>query len=656
MELGQLEKYRISIHDMGNQLRDEVYRRSWEAFAAGDRARDEIRDVRQLEERRQSMRAKLTAALGGLPESDSPLNPRVTGTIHAHGFKVEKVMFESRPDTYVTGALYLPDGVGEPQGAVLFVCGHTDEGKGDRQYQMVCQYLAHAGLIVLAIDPIGQGERLEYADGADGVEDADRPAGQGGIKPGVGEHEQMGLQCWALGQGLARYFAHDMIRAIDYLCQRPEVDPGKIGITGNSGGGTQTSLAMILEPRLAAAAPGTFITSREAYLIAGQPQDAEQIWLGMTAARFDHEDILLAMAPRPVMVLAATEDFFPIEGTRRTVERARRCWDLCGNHGGLELAEDVSPHRYSEGLAQQAAAFFARHLLGKSIPANRQAPIALFEPEQLWCTSSGTVRGDNPSARNVHDEHCRHVAALEQSRRATPSPQFRRQALDWLRSQVQAAREIGDLNPRYLLQRALGDGMSAQSVIWRSHGWMYGHAFVFRTERFAARKLPVTIALWPGGTSRMQPHEQWIRETCASGRAVMVLDVTGVGALLPHAINARPIDASLGTLHKLTMDLLWLSDSLAAMRIHDVLRALDMAEQLRGSVPDDIRIYAHGTYSLYAEIAAFLDERDVRLQVVEGFGRVGDWVCSRHYDNRDLAGLILPGMLNVFDLDELHTQ
>jgi dienelactone hydrolase len=644
MDISDFENVRITLHEMGSQLRDEVYRRSWEAFATGDRDRDAIPDPMQLERRREELRAKLIDALGGLPPTDSPLNPRVTGTLYGNGFKIEKVIFESRQETYVTGNLYLPDGISKRRGAVLFVCGHADDAKGYPQYQTVCQYLALAGLIVLAIDPIGQGERLEYCD---------LQTGKSNIRIGTGEHEQAGAQCWPLGHGLARYFVHDIIRSIDYLCTRPEVDPGKIGITGNSGGGTQTSLAMICDERLAAAAPGTFIMSREAYLASGQPQDAEQIWPGMTAAGFDHEDILLAMAPKPVMVLAVTEDFFPIEGTRRTVARAQRFWDMYGNPGGLELVEDESPHCYTPALARSAASFFAKHLLGKEISVD-QAVIAPFEPSQLWCTTGGLVRNNYLSARTVHEENCRHADALERMRRALPLVERKQLAFSWLNAQIHSTRMAGDLNPRYLLSRQLSDGLQAQSVVWSSHGWMYSHAIVIRRESLADERLPVTIALWPGGTGRMQTHEPWIRETCAAGRTVMVLDVTGVGALAPHAINDRPIDASLGTLHKFTTDLFWLGDSLAAIRIFDVLRALEMAVQMRGAAPGDLQIYVQGKYSLYAEIAAFLDERAAALDIEDGHEGVGDWVRSRYYNNRDLAGLILPGMLKYFDLNELR--
>ena len=154
---------------------------------------------------------------------------------------------------------------------------------------------------------------------------------------------------------------HDAMRT-RLLISRPEVDPAKIGVTGNSGGGTQTSLVMLADPRVAAAAPATFIMNRETYQRTGQPQDAEQLWPGFTGAGFDHEDILLAMAPKPVCVLAVTSDFFPIEGTRRTVTRSRRIWELSDRGEALELVEDDSRMLTREAGAGGGAGL-AHHLL-----------------------------------------------------------------------------------------------------------------------------------------------------------------------------------------------------------------------------------------------------------------------------------------------------
>src|SRR5207248_681910 len=115
-------------------------------------------------ERQRQLRERFIDSLGGLPSMETPLNARTTGVVEGGGFRIEKVIYESRPRSYVTANLYLPEGAHEPGAAVLFLCGHHDLAKHYAGYQTVCQYLAQAGLVVLAQDPIGQGERLSYYD------------------------------------------------------------------------------------------------------------------------------------------------------------------------------------------------------------------------------------------------------------------------------------------------------------------------------------------------------------------------------------------------------------------------------------------------------------------------------------------------------------
>ncbi|MDF2661839.1 MAG: hypothetical protein K0Q94_4630 [Paenibacillus sp.] len=160
-----LQKYGLGIYHVKDQLRQWVYDRSEAAFEAGDRARDEIRTTQELEARRTFMREKWLESAGWLPSSDHPLSPVITGTINRDGYRIEKIIFQSRPSTYVTSNMYIPDGLTGPSAAVLFLCGHSDNGKQYNTYQTVCQRLVAEGLIVFAIDPIGQGERLSYYDG-----------------------------------------------------------------------------------------------------------------------------------------------------------------------------------------------------------------------------------------------------------------------------------------------------------------------------------------------------------------------------------------------------------------------------------------------------------------------------------------------------------
>jgi len=643
MKIRDLEQYRVTMYDVKAQLKRAIYRLSEEAFARGDRDRDAIRSGEQLEARKTLMREKLIESLGGLPPLDTPLNAQVTGTVRCDGFRIEKIIFESRPHTYVTCNLYLPDGLSGPQGAVLFLCGHHDMAKHQPEYQSVCQYLVRAGLIVLAMDPIGQGERLSYYESS---------LKASTLGAGTGEHGYAGSQCLPLGDSLARYFVHDAMRAIDYLLTRPEVDPAKIGVTGNSGGGTQTSLVMVCEPRIAAAAPATFIMNRRTYMYAGGAQDSEQIWPGMSALGFDHEDILLAMAPKPVRVLAVTYDFFPIEGTRETVSRVRRFWDMYGKAGDIDLVEDESTHKYTPALARAAAEFFSERLNGRKVspPSGTIRPL---DPPLLWCTPAGQVREEFPDARAVHEENADRLRCLEEARTALDDAKRKERALAWLRDRVFAARKPCALNPRHAPMGRLEE-LCVRTSLWWSHEGVFNHALTFTDFRREGETLPLTIAVWDRGTRSLHAHWDWIRKTCSSGRAVMVLDVSGVGPLTPHSLNSGEPQDYYGILYKLADDLLWLNDSMAAWRTYDVIRAVDLAVQTAGVDAQDIALYAGGRQGMYAQLASALDERVKSLEVAEGMASVSEWVAARHYDSHDISSVILPGMLRYFDLPDLR--
>ena len=112
-----------------------------------------VRDVRE----------KIQQSFGPWPEK-TPLKPRITGIIERDTFKIENIIFESRPGFLVTANLYIPKGRAFPLPGVVGTCGHSAAGKMINLYQSFAQGLARQGYVVLIYDPIGQGERLQYPD------------------------------------------------------------------------------------------------------------------------------------------------------------------------------------------------------------------------------------------------------------------------------------------------------------------------------------------------------------------------------------------------------------------------------------------------------------------------------------------------------------
>ncbi|MHC4332136.1 MAG: alpha/beta hydrolase family protein, partial [Planctomycetota bacterium] len=242
-------------------------------------------------------------------------------------YKVEKIIFESRPNFLVTANLYIPKGRTFPLPGVVGTCGHSSNGKASEFYQSFSQGLARQGYVVLIYDPIGQGERLQYPD-----EDLKSRVGVG-----VREHLYAGNQQFLVGEFIGSWRAWDGMRALDYLLSRDEVDPKHIGVTGNSGGGTMTTWLCGVEPRWTMGAPSCFVTTFRRNMENELPADTEQCPPRALALGLDHSDFLAAMAPKPVIVLAKEKDYFDARGAEEAYARLVNLYRLLGAEQNIDL-------------------------------------------------------------------------------------------------------------------------------------------------------------------------------------------------------------------------------------------------------------------------------------------------------------------------------
>ncbi len=641
-------------HTTNDQLKDFIYARQEEMYRAGREMRDKIETIEQLEEYKKNFRAFFLDSIGGLPDTDVPLNGRVTKVTDYEDYKMEQIIFQSRKDTYVTGSMYIPHGAKLPGPGVLFVCGHANEGRMEPNYQMVCATIARAGLIVFAVDPIGQGERLTFLD----------PVTHEPLHGGCTlEHDGVGIPGLLCGTAVARNFLADEMRAVDYMLSRPElIDPERIGMTGNSGGGTQTTVMMMMDDRIKAAAPGTFFSSREEYMYAGQAQDAEQIWPGFTGAGHEHVTALLTMAPRPVCILATKYDFYPIEGTRESVKEGRRFYEMYGKPENLRLVEDKFTHRYTPMLARAAGAFFSEIFLGKAkVVENNETFHELTMPE-MFATKSGQIMLDIPDASSVYKENVKLGEELRKARLALPTEERLARAAAWLREKVNYNRRDMDFNARIFPREhdRVEDGFLGTSFSWYTEKRLFNFGLLVRPEEYEFDLCrPTVIAVWDGGSRAIGAHENFIRRMNEEGKQVFVLDVSGVGDVeqAPLRIDDRRpgmYTADYGTLYKLDCDLIYTGDSMPAMRVYDVLRCLDMLRAEIGLTSDMMTLYCDGEYGVYGTMAAFLDQ-SVGVMYGDSLVRSAEkrylraWNCP--YE--DLYSLILPGMLQYFDYEEI---
>ena len=357
-----------------------------------------IRTEQDLLRVQKQIRQKLLTMLGALPAVRTPLHPRITGRVAMDGFHIEKLIFESLPGVYVTALLYVPDqqngGDHTKLPAVLVPAGHAENGKA--HYQALCQRLVQRGYVVISWDPVGQGERSQFWDAK---------AGRSRYNRICAEHAILGNLAYLVGTNLARWEIWDGLRAFDYLLTRPEVDPERINITGTSGGGFQAMHIAALEPRIKVAAISCFITSLPMRIhnrIFKDPDsDPEQDLDGMISNGVDHAGLLLLMYPRPVLVAAATLDFFPIEGTHKTFQEVSELYRRFGHADRIAMAEGYHGHQYSDENQKAAFEFLDQF---NQLPAGQTlATTTDLDEKAVQCTRTGQVMLDFEGARSLMD-------------------------------------------------------------------------------------------------------------------------------------------------------------------------------------------------------------------------------------------------------------
>ena len=140
--------------------------------------------------------------------------------------------------------------------------------------------------------------------------------------------DMMGNQMQLVGEFFGQWRLWDGIRGLDYLLSRPEADRTRVGVTGNSGGGTMTTYLTAFDDRFTMAAPGCFVTRYFCNLENELPSDSEQIPPGILAAGLDMADFFVAQIPRPTILLGQENDFFDVRGLRATFEELRRLYRI----------------------------------------------------------------------------------------------------------------------------------------------------------------------------------------------------------------------------------------------------------------------------------------------------------------------------------------
>ena len=650
--------------------------------AARRAAIEKITTREQAIARQQEVRAKLLELMGGNFEK-TPLNAKVLGSTQLDGFKIEKVLYESQPNFFVTALLYLPDNRTARLPAIVMAPGHGATGKaGD--YAMASTF-ARNGFAVLSYDPIGQGERLQYPD-------PDRPGQSLATRP-TGEHGEAGLQPTLIGDAVARYFGWDGIRAVDYLVSRPEIDPERIGAFGCSGGGAMTALLGAADRRVHAIATACYITSFDTLLPSIGPQDAEQSTPNFIASGFDFPDWIELAAPRPYAVVGTVGDMFPWKGLLASATEARRFYSLFdpaaeGTPTGKPLpptptgptlnpdtSNTIAPtapfqviagiggHGNLRPLTSQIVSFFLVNLAHSSAapivpppPAPGTSPFAApnVPAGTLQVTPTGQVSSSYPGCETVHTLNLKR-AAVKIPKNAKPLTLPQLQAA--IREVTHATVKPGDPAPvsteepalanppegnahvRHRFRLRTAPGIDIQAEFYRPTEGQHRALLILRDS--------LDPSLEPGRASEIRN----LRAIADAGTAVMVI----APRPSPPGIEETksPI---LGPFYLTELRAELVGKTLLGMRVDDVIAAMNFLVGGETVDPRNISASASGHLGLVLLHAAVLDSR-MRTISVHTLGTAAPLDSYRDLLNApmpiDAPEDILPGVLLKYDIPDL---
>ncbi len=574
------------------------------------------------ERRKNAVRAKLLELIGGLPDKRGPVPVKQFGSLSGDGFRVEKIAYESLPGFHVTADVYVPTSGAGPFPAVIITPGHEASGKL-AQYNWGAN-LARAGVLALAVDPLGQGERLQNFDAE---------LGESKVGQGTGEHGMAGFSTLLIGDHVARYFINDGVRGIDYLSARKDVDAARIGAFGCSGGGTATAYLAAMDQRIKVAATACYITSMQELLPATGNQEAEQSIPNFIADGFDFGDWVEMAAPIPYAIVSTEDDMFPFAGARQTFEEVKRIYGLYKAADRIEWIHGPGRHGNLGPIGDQIVSFLVRNLK----PGAPQPAFAQFKPEHredLLCTPTGQV-ATSLGGETVISINRKRAQDLLASKRAASAAD--------IRAITESVAQPGAAPSVTVVKSEARDGYRIETIAMESEPGVTVAGLIGIPDGAAAKPALLYMDSMASQQLAVRPDFGAMVKT---GRIVMLLQPRGTPG--PATGVQSPL---LGPFNLIALRAMMVGKTLVGLRMDDAIRAVDYLVARPDVDRAKITVYGNGPLGVVALHAAALDSRMSRV-VVEN--TLADYALALNAPlTRNLPEIVLDGVLRKYDLGGL---
>jgi dienelactone hydrolase len=556
--------------------------------------------LKEWEERKAFLRQQILVAAGLSPMPEkTPLHAQVFGKLEEKDYTIEKVLLEALPGFYLGGNLYRPRNGRSKHPGILNPQGHWPYGRLENEPLYSAPSLgislARQGYVVFAYDMVGYNDTLQV------------PHQFGSAEQRLWSFGPLGLQLW------------DSIRALDFLASLEDIDAGRLGITGASGGGTQAFLLTAVDDRLQFASPVNMVSA----IMQGGDLCENAPGLRMNTSNVE---IAAMFAPKPMLLVSATGDWTH-NVPREEFPAIQRIYDLYGRGDEVEVVQIDEKHNFNQLSREAVYRFFSKHNPGLSdsrelsehdisIPmvqemevlSNRTLPAGALDLDgvfRIW-QERAQAQNDGIQDRAFLRERLKHTLAVE-------APQD----------------VISEIKGRSIV-------LSRASKNDRLAGiWIEGKG-----------KTAIVI---DGGGSAAALGSDVVKRLQVKGRSILIIDAFQTGA----AKAPRAGDAAVAPLPKLGENaegeekadaaagygkFLTFNVSVDAARVQDIVTAVAYASQRDGNID----VFASGDAAVWATFAAAVSNVPVSLHVekVPTLASNADYV--QHFN---VAGILRAGGL-----------
>lgn len=610
-------------HLIADQAYDQLDKRSQKL--------NKIHTLAGWQQRQQWLKKTLQEAIGPFPEK-TPLHATIVKAHDKDGYRLENIIYESQPGYYVTSALFIPDGARKAP-AIVYCSGHSDNGYRSRGYINEILNFVKKGFVVFAFDPMGQGERLQYYNPETKKSRFRWPSY---------EHSYPGAQLFMTGNTMARNFIWDGIRAVDYLLTRKEVDAGRIGITGRSGGGTQSAYIAAFDQRIKAAAPENYITNMRRLFQAMGPQDAEQNFFYGTEKGLDMADLLAVRAPRPMLVVTTSYDMFPIQGALETVKEVEQVYKAYGKPENFSMVSDDAPHASTKKNREACYVFFQKALNNPGNPHEEE--VKLLTPEELQVTPTGQVatslQAETAFSLNQKDA-IRRMQKLESARKNIPA---------YLPGMLQSARQVsGYQEPKetpapWFTGRIQREGYVIEKYLLKGEG-SYMIPYIVLKPQTPTQK--AMLYLNPAGKAADVQEGGEMEWFAKNGVMVLAPDLVGMGELGPGEFKGDSYVDSVS--YNIWFAALLTGRSIVGIQAGDVVR---LVNQLKKEGVKEIYGLAKKQLAPVLLHAAAFDKDISKVALLQPYASYRAIVTDNDY-KADFLHSTVAGSIGVYDLPDL---